>query len=148
MKQRWFVFVIAACVMSALVLFCGFIAFAIGIVSFPSTDTLARRYLDAVIKEDMKSAVDLADSEEGCRIILVKDVEKDIARFGATEIQNVVIKVNNGTGSDDGIQIAVITFEYRESTQSMWQHGGMRLLTDYSAPGFRFLCENLEYHGP
>jgi hypothetical protein len=150
MKRRkgwyWLAGVIGG--MVSILLCCGATAFVLGLVSFPPTETLASRYLHAVINGDVEAATGLAGSEVGCRRILQEDIRMDIAQFGGAEIQNVTIEVLGGGGSDDEIEVAIVRFEYREPSQSEWQRGEMCLLTDHAVPGFRYICGNLNYHGP
>ena len=147
MKQRRLWLVITASGLVSIVLCYSITAFAFGML--PPSAIIARRYFDAVIKEDSKSAIDLVGSDWECKNVVEEDVKKDITQFGTAETRNVTIKVYyGGAGSDEGFQTATIEFEYRKSSQSEWQRGEMRLMTDSNMPGFRYLCGNLKYHGP
>jgi hypothetical protein len=130
------------------VLCCGFVGCSLGLISYPSTGKLAKRYLNAVKNGDAQAAADLAGSKNGCRQQMYLDARMDIAQFGGAEIRNVNIEVQHGTGSDNQIQFAKVEFEYRRPDRSEWDRGEMRLMTDSDVPGFRYLCGNLEYHGP
>ncbi len=131
-----------------LLLCCGFVGCSLGLISYPSTGTLAKRYLNAVQKGDTQAATGLAGSDNGCRGQMYLDAKRDIAQFGGAEIRNVNIRVRYGTGNDNQIQFAIVEFEYCKPGQSEWEQGEMSLLADSDVPGFRYLCGNLKYHGP
>jgi hypothetical protein len=120
-------------------------------VSFPSTDSIARQYVAAIIRQDTEAAAKLGAtarcpcSDTG---LLQLDVERDIARFGGVEIRNLVVAVRVSTGSDESPQFALITFEYRIPGTDTWQPGKMHLDTDHEALAPRCLCGNNVYHGP
>jgi hypothetical protein len=119
-------------------------------ISFPPTETLAQRYLEAVINEDLEAAASLAGSGKGCGggASLRDDAWKDIAIYGGTEVRNVRIEVHFNTGSDESLEFAIVEFEYCRPGQSVWHRGEMRLMTDHKTLGFRYLCSNLKYQGP
>jgi hypothetical protein len=101
-------------------------------IAFPSTEVLARDYLEAVIDKDAEAAAATSlTSDAGCQTITLEDAHKDIDEFGGTDVQDVtVIVVPNIYGSDDGIEVAEMIFRYRKSGEANWQDGKMRLMTD------------------
>jgi len=108
-----------------------------GIVSYPSTETLARKYTDAIIDGDVERAVELASP--GCRRLVEEDAQQDIQQYGGAEVRDIRVEVVDGTGSDEEYQIAFVTFEYRPESQTTWQAGKISLSTDYEPIGFRQL---------
>jgi hypothetical protein len=148
--------------------------FAFGRIAFPSTESLARQYVTAVINRDSNAGVELADPNlfelspelsnipeiskltealQFCSPKTLEDsVQQDIARFGGAEIRNLTIEVLNGTGSDDELQVAHVVFGFRRPDESEWRRGEMRLITDYNPPGpgihRRYLCTNTLSYGP
>jgi hypothetical protein len=84
----------------------------------------------------------LARSDEECQQLLHKTALQDIDQFGGAEIRNTAIEVRHNTGSDNGMQFAVVEFEYRKSGNPNWENGEMMLVTDHETPGFRYLCGN------
>ncbi|MCP4359259.1 MAG: hypothetical protein GY796_14700 [Chloroflexi bacterium] len=119
---------------------CLFVYFSF--VSYPSSKTIANRYLNAIINEDFGAAIDLAQYNAYCQIALHRDAILDIEKYGGAEIQNVVIEMQHNTGSDDQLQFARVTFEYRHPDNPQLQQGEMLLVTDHDVPGFRYLCGN------
>ena len=112
-------------------------------ISYPSTRTIAGRYLDAVIDEDLTAAIGLARSNYACQHALRQAALLDIQEFGGDAVRNVSIKLRYNVGSDDEIQFADISFEHLVPGQRVWQSGSMTLVTDFDVPGFRYLCGNL-----
>ena len=111
-------------------------------ISFPSTETIAKHYLDAIINEDIETAIKLGRSNEDCQDSLRESVLRDSDQFGGAEVRNVAIEVRGNMGSDDELQCAEVKFEYRKRNQTEWQYGEMILVTDHEVPGFRYLCGN------
>ena len=109
----------------------------------PPTELLARLYLNAAVNKNADIAVFLAGSDPTCSDHVREDIQKDIQKFGGTEIRNLEVGVAYNTGSDEGLQFALLEFEYRQSDQHEWQHREMRVMTDHSAFGFRYLCGNI-----
>ncbi len=115
---------------------------------FPPTDILGRLYLWRVQVRDAESVTILAGPESECLDFIKQDASQDIARFGGSDIQDVQVSIQNGTGSSDTFQVAVVTFKYRKPGRTLWSSGVMRLETDANYWGVRYLCGNLNYHGP
>jgi hypothetical protein len=107
---------------------------------FPSPEMLARRYVAAMISEDIQAAVDLAGSDLAYQHATAAEVQKDIAQFGTTELRVVHIEVLPQGGSDRGVRVVRIHFEYRRSGRNEWQHGSTQILTDSHLPSLRYLC--------
>ena len=97
---------------------CGFAVFAPTKMGFPPTETLARRYLDAVIAGDIEAAVALAGSNPYCLTDMRKSATRHIAILRGTEVKNVQIDVQGGRGSDESLEFATIRFEYRISLRA------------------------------
>lgn len=95
----------------------------------PSSDQLARDYLDAIIQQDVEKAVALA--YPGCEASVRRDALADIALYGGAEVMEVRILVGSGTGSDDNYQIVQIEFLYRREGMDNWQDGEIRISTTY-----------------
>jgi hypothetical protein len=123
----------------ALSLSCGLFLY-LSFVSYPSPKVIGQRYVAAVVNEDLSAAPDLARSKEECRAALREDALEDIDEFGGAEVRNVSIGLEYNDGSDDGIQFAVVEFEYLEPGNEAWQSSSMRLVTDHDVPGLRYLC--------
>ncbi len=109
----------------------------------PPTDILARLYLNAAVDKNADIVVFLVGTDTTCTNYVREDIQKDIQKYGGAEIRNLMIEVAYNTGSDEGLQFALLEFEYRQSDQHEWQHGEMRVMTDHSAFGFRYLCGNI-----
>jgi hypothetical protein len=151
-KERdWPLIILHALLFAVLCVLCGVLTIPFwSCISFPSSETLARRYLKAVINEDLEAAAGLVGSGEGCGCgaSLRDDAWKDIAIYGGTEVRNVRIEVHFNTGSDESLEFAIVEFEYCRPGQSVWHRGEMRLMTDHKTLGFRYLCSNLKHQGP
>jgi hypothetical protein len=113
------------------------LSFLLGFNSYPSNETMARRYLDAVQRQDLERAVELAGP--GCAALVRETAQADIATYGGAEVRDVDIQAQPGTGSDDKIRFVTLTFEYRRAGVTDWQAGRLRILTDYDPPGFRYV---------
>jgi hypothetical protein len=125
-----------------LLLSCTFLCFSV--ISFPSTKTIANRYLKAIISEDYEAAFALGRSREYCRDELHESILMDIEEFGGSEVRDVKIEVHGNTGSDDEMQFAEIQFAYRPPNQEEWQAAEIKLGTDHEVPGLRYLlCGNM-----
>ena len=121
---------------------CAFLYFSL--ISYPSTKTIANRYLQAIIGEDYETALELGRSREYCQDELRESILMDIEEFGGSEVRDVTIEVYGNTGSDDELQFAEIRFAYRHPNQEDWQAAEMNLATDHEVPGFRYLlCGNM-----
>lgn len=105
--------------------------------SYPSTTRLAKQYLEAVIDSDEEQASRLADF--GCKELVRNYAREDIHRFANAEIRNVTVRIENGTGSDTGVQFAWVNFEYRKNSQAVWQSGEVGVMTDFEGMGRRHL---------
>jgi hypothetical protein len=116
--------------------------------SYPSTRTIANRYLRAVINEDFEAALELGRSKEYCQGKLRDSILMDIEKFGDSEIRDVEINVYGNRGSDDGLQFAEIRFMYRRPNQEEWQTAEMQLSTYHKAPGMRYLLCGNRLSGP
>jgi hypothetical protein len=113
-------------------------------ISYPSTKTIANRYLQAIVREDSESALELGRSREYCQDELRASISTDIEEFGGSELRDVTIEVHGNTGSDDELQFAEIRFAYRHPNQEEWQTAEMKLGTDHDVPGLRYLlCGNM-----
>jgi hypothetical protein len=113
-------------------------------ISYPSTKTIANRYLKAIISEDFEAAFELGRSREDCQDERRESILMDIEKFGGAEVRAVDIKWHGNTGSDNGLQFADITFDYRHPNQEEWKRAEMRLTTDHEVPGLRYLkCGNM-----
>jgi hypothetical protein len=95
-----------------------------------------------VVNKNATIVVFLAGFDSMCRDYTREDIQKDIQEFGGAEIQNLTIEIADNTGSDEGLQSALLEFEYRPPDQPEWQTGEMHVMTDHSAFGFRYLCGN------
>ena len=121
---------------------CAFLSFSI--ISYPSTKTIANRYLQAIIGEDFESALELGRSREYCQDELRDSISMDIEEFGGSEVRDVEIEVHGNTGSDDEMQFAKIEFAYRLPNQEEWHAAEIKLATDHEVPGLRYLlCGNM-----
>ncbi len=130
--------------------FCGLIGY-LTFEGFPPTEILARLYLMKVIAGDANGASDLAflqRPDDICLRIAKQDALRDIAQFGGAEVKDLSISIYHGTGSDDYFETAMMTFKYRKSNQEQWSDGKILLESDANYWGLRYLCGNLEYHGP
>lgn len=105
--------------------------------SYPSTADLAEQYLSAVVASDERQASDLADL--GCQELVRNHAREDIQQLGGAEIRNVRVRVENGTGSDTGVQFAWVNFEYRKHSQTFWQSGEVSVMTDFEGMAPRHL---------
>jgi hypothetical protein len=113
-------------------------------ISYPSTKTIANRYLQAIISEDFEAALELGRSREYCQDELRASISMDIEEFGGTDIRDVTIEVHGNTGSDDELQFAEIRFAYPQPNREEWQTAEMKLGTDHDVPGLRYLlCGNM-----
>jgi hypothetical protein len=121
---------------------CAFLSFSI--ISYPSTKTIANRYLQAIISEDFESALALGRSRAYCQDELRDSISMDIEEFGGSEVRDVEIEVHGNTGSDDEMQFAEIQFAYRLPNQEEWHAAEINLATDHEVPGLRYLlCGNM-----
>ncbi len=109
--------------------------------SFPSTETIAQKYLDAIIHKDIGAVLRLAIPDDNlCQSNLMYIALRDIAKFGGAEVRGISVTVTGPEGSDEDIQWASIEFQYRETSQTEWENGKMVISTDHSAPGLRYTC--------
>jgi hypothetical protein len=121
---------------------CVFLYFSF--ISYPSTKTIANRYLKAIVSEDFEAAFELGRSREYCQDKLRKSILMDIEKFGGAEVRDIKIEAHGNTGSDDELQFAEVRFFYRHPNQEEWQAAEMRLGTDHEVPGLRYLlCGNM-----
>lgn len=102
-----------------------------------STEEISEQYLNAIINGDEEQAMSLTIPE--CRERTLKRIREDISNFSESDIRNIEISVQNGTGSDEGIQLAQIFFEYRKSEQPAWRIGEITIATDLEGSGVRYL---------
>jgi hypothetical protein len=117
-----------------------FLASYLTVASYPSTRAIARNYLDAVIDEDLDRAMRWTSAD--CQGEARARALEDLARYGGAEVRDVVIERRYNTGSDPGIEIADVRFEYRKPGASDWQAGKMWIVTDHDFPGWRSHCGN------
>ncbi len=120
---------------------CSFLYFSF--ISFPSTEAIARSYLNAVVNKDMQTALRWTQESSGCQGRARESALEDIAQYGGSDTQNVTIDVQYNTGSDDEMQFAHVRFEYRKRDEIEWQSGEMTIFTDHDVPGFRYTCGNM-----
>ena len=122
---------------------CFAIANIIGFIPIPnSTEVLAQKYLQAVLEEDFQAAIALTNPNLQCYHDISELINQDIAQFGDADIKNVIIETKYNEGSDEGMEFAIVSFDYRKHNGSDWQQGKMRLMTDTwtSILRFRALC--------
>ena len=110
------------------------------VASYPSTRAIARNYLDAVIDEDLGRAMRWTSAD--CQSEARARALEDMARYGGAEIRNLMIETRPNSGSDEGIEIGDVRFEYRERGASEWREGKMWIVTDHDFPGWRTHCGN------
>jgi len=124
-----------------LIILCiGFLFFSV--VSYPSTKTLANRYVAAILDGNIEAALEVGDSSGDCRLVLRESAQRDIEKFGNAEVRRMLIETKYNDGSDGSIEFALVKFDYRKFGQETWLKGEMYLITDHAVPGFRRLCEN------
>ena len=116
-------------------------------ISYPSTKTIANRYLKAIISEDFEAAFELGRSREYCQDNLRESILMDIEKFGGSEVRDIEIEVHGNTGSDDEMQFADIRFAYRHPNHKEWQVAEMKLATDHEVPGLRYLLCGTMFRG-
>ncbi|UBF23614.1 hypothetical protein K9N68_17705 [Kovacikia minuta CCNUW1] len=101
-----------------------------------STSNLAKRYLNAVIANDAEQAASLASSY--CKPLIRDKAREDIPKFGGATVRDISIKIKSGNGSDEEVEFAYISFQYRKGNQTSWQLGKISILTNFR-PGLRHL---------
>jgi hypothetical protein len=121
-----------------LLILLGLLVVGIGVYLYPgpSTSNLAKRYLNAVITRDIERATSLTSSY--CKPLIRNEAQVDIAKFGGATVRNISIKTKSGNGSDEEVEFAYISFQYRQGNQASWQFGKISIHTDYR-PGLRHL---------
>jgi hypothetical protein len=118
-------------------------------ISFPSTKSIARQYLDAIISEDFEAAFELGRSRLYCQDTLRDSISMDIEKYGGAEVTGIEIEIiGHSGGSDNQLQFADISFNYLHTNQDEWQKAEMRLGTDHDVPGFRYLLCGNSLNGP
>ena len=121
---------------------CSFLYFSF--ISFPSTEAIARSYLNAVVNQDAETALKWTQASSGCQGLAEESALEDIAQYGGCAIRGVTVDIQpNLMGSDDEMQYAHVRFEYRRSDDAEWQRGEMRIFTDHDVPGLRYTCGNM-----
>jgi hypothetical protein len=101
---------------------------------------LARAYLNAVVAHDVDAAGKLA-GDGYCREWIEMRARDDIAQYGNDEIRLLHSIVIPNPGSSDTIEYGRLDFEYRpKDGQGDWRRATIDVQTDYSPPGFRYLC--------
>ena len=111
------------------------------IISYPSTESIARDYLDAVINNDLDKAMRWTQATSRCQDLAMESALKDIDQFGNSEIKNFTIDIRYNTmGSDDEMQFAYLYFDYRKHDDTEWQSAEMEVFTDHEVPGIRYRC--------
>lgn len=99
---------------------------------FPSTHTIAQRYITAVTAGDLDAAAALADpGDKLCHERMRQAAERHIVLFEDAEIRELETRIGINTYSDESLEVATMTFEYRLSVDSVWQKGELMLWTDY-----------------
>jgi hypothetical protein len=121
---------------------CSFVLFegAPSYLVFPSTRTIAKRYLEVVIAGDVKQVGRLAGSDGECQVLMQELAQADMEKLKGAEVRNIEIDVNYSTGSTEELEFATIRFEYCTFSHPEWQAASMRLMTDYKFPGRRYAC--------
>jgi hypothetical protein len=107
---------------------------------FPSTKTIANRYLGAVVDADLGAAKDLASHLDNCAVATIEQAQEDIAILGWAEIRSVAVELWASTGSTEEIEGARIALEYGSSTEEEWQPYMVDVMTYYKFPGRRGAC--------
>jgi hypothetical protein len=126
-------------VLIVIVAACGLFLY-LSVFSFPPTETIAQNYFDAIIRKDIEAVLRLGRSDPLCQENLKYIAQRDIERFGGTEVREVSISVDGSSGSDEGIQWARIEFQYHEIGQTTWKQGKIVISTDHERPGLRYTC--------
>lgn len=137
---------------------CVFLSTAMREIAYPTTYTLATRYLYAIANND-NEAIKLLGPEVSSglgelidiRAVRVEnydeDVQSDLATWGGVQIRNIRLEVRGGGSDNDRWQWALVDFDYRKVDQAEWLHGTMRIDTDVTrgkVPARRFVLG----HGP
>ncbi len=111
---------------------CAVSVFAPHMLGIPSTDSLARSYLDAIVHGNVDAAAALANAgDQICKNLMQQSVQRDIQRLDGAELRNVQIEVQPGEGSSESVEFATISFEFRLSPQMAWEKGELYLTTDH-----------------
>jgi hypothetical protein len=104
------------------------------LVSFPTSETLARWYLGEVITGTNE---ELQTPYLRCAAYYV---QRDRALYGGSEVRNVLVSSSPGGGSSDTIEFVSIDFEYRRPGASDWQPGFINtVMTDFRPLQTRWL---------
>jgi len=115
--------------------------FYFSFISYPSTEAIARNYLDAVTNEDLNKAMRWTQVTSRCQDIARESALRDISQYGDSEIMNLTVDIRYNTmGSDDEMQFAYLNFEYRKHGDTEWQDAEMVVFTDHQVPGLRYRC--------
>jgi len=115
--------------------------FYFSFISYPSTETIARSYLNAVTNKDFDEAMRWTQMTSRCQDTAREDTLKDINLFGDSEITNLKVDIRYNTiGSDDEMQFAYLNFEYRKRGDTEWQDAELVVFTDHEVPGLRYKC--------
>lgn len=114
------------------------------IVSYPPAEWIAQDYLKAVTQENAAAALALGSNQpRSCSEGLAASIQRDIKQLGGAELRNVqILRTGGGGGSDNGLRIVWLAFEYRQSSQPAWQAAVMTFATNTpnDGPGLRYLC--------
>ncbi len=116
-------------------LFCAYALFALGVFS-PSTDTLARQYLEAVVKSDLDAISKLTGDQDS--LLIRRDAPRHIAQYGGSEVRNIVVETRPTMNEHD--DIVTITFEYHQPGQADWQVGTVFVIVSPRRLGVRRVC--------
>lgn len=108
----------------------------IGSLSFLPSDTLARAYLDAVMRRDLEGAANLYRTHSPT---ILSTIQQEIETYGGAEIRSLTASVEPGTGSSETIEFVTLKFEYRSPGSTQWREGTITLMTDYEPLHLRYL---------
>lgn len=115
--------------------------FYLSFISYPSTETIARNYLDAVTNKDLDKAMRWTQVASRCQDTARESALRNISQYGDSEIKNLTVDIRYNTmGSDDEMQFAYLNFEYQKRGDAEWQHAEMVVFTDHEVPGLRYMC--------
>jgi hypothetical protein len=115
---------------------CAWMAHSIGALSYPPSDMLAQRYLDAVLRQDLEA---IKASVGDCPP-LIAQARTDMDRLNKTEVRNVKTLVEPNSGSSDTLEFVTLTFEFRKRGEPDWRAANLFFSSDYTPPGLRRLC--------
>jgi hypothetical protein len=108
----------------------GYRAFGDIILPFPTAETIARNYLDNLVRGDTEHLADLVP---------------DYQKYRGTEIRNFAVTTESLTGnSDHYFELTTATFQYRDPI-SGWQFATFTLMTDSNVERTNSLMDSLPF---